>query len=137
MQRAIQELRNAELKRAESRTVADVKVEFIPPDPKPLSIGTSPLIASQFSIMVSTEWRFTGGDFDGNPVLPALAQYWNDVSGILAKAVTCALCQPARSRAEEGLSCPRRTGSDAPPELRLPPSHPLLDLVSRPPAARR
>jgi hypothetical protein len=86
MQAAIQELRNAELKRAESRTVTQVKVEFIPPDPQPVSMDAHPLTASQFSIVVSTSWQFTGGDLDGKPVLPTLAQYWNDVSQILAKA---------------------------------------------------
>lgn len=86
MQAAIQELRNAELKRVESRTEAQVKVEMIPPDPQPVSMDAHLLIASQFSIVVSTDWRFTGGDLDGKPVLPALVQYWNDVSGILAKA---------------------------------------------------
>jgi hypothetical protein len=87
MQTSIQELRNAELKRVESRSQPQVKVEMIPPDPQPVSSGDlHELIASQFSIVVSTEWRFIGGDLDGKPVLPALVQYWNDVSGILAKA---------------------------------------------------
>ena len=86
MQAAIQELRNAELKRAESRTTAQVKVEMIRPDPQPVRMNAHPLIASQFSIVASTDWQFIGGDLDGKPVLPALVQYWNDVSGILAKA---------------------------------------------------
>jgi hypothetical protein len=60
---------------------------MIPPDPQPVSSGDlHELIASQFSIVVSTEWRFIGGDLDGKPILPALVQYWNDLSGILAKA---------------------------------------------------
>jgi hypothetical protein len=44
------------------------------------------LTQSQFSIVVSTEWRFAAGDLDGQPVLPALARYWNEVGGVLAQA---------------------------------------------------
>jgi hypothetical protein len=86
MQAAIQDLRNAELKRAVSRAHAQVKVEMLPPGPQPVSMEAHPLTASQFSIVVSTDWRFIGGGLDGKPVLPGLAQYWNDVSAILAKA---------------------------------------------------
>ena len=85
-QAAIQELRNAELKRAESRAMAQVKVELTPPGPRPVSMTVQELVANQFSIVVSTQWRFTSGDFDGKPVLPVLAEYWNEVSGILTEA---------------------------------------------------
>lgn len=44
------------------------------------------LTESQFSIVVSIEWRFTGGDLNGRPVLPVLAQYWNGVNGVLEQA---------------------------------------------------
>lgn len=87
-QAAIQELRNAELKRAESRTKPQVKVELTPPGPRPVSMTVQDLVANQFSIVVSTDWQFTDGDLDGEPVLPALAEYWNQVSGVLAEAET-------------------------------------------------
>lgn len=88
MQAAIQELRNAELKRAESRTHAEVRVEMTPPSPQPVRMTAEELPASLFSITVSTDWRFTGGDLDGKPVLPTLAQYWNEASCVLTKAET-------------------------------------------------
>ena len=47
---------------------------------------TKSLIENQFSIIISTEWRFIGGDLDGKPVLPALVQYWNDVDEVLMQA---------------------------------------------------
>jgi hypothetical protein len=90
MQKAIHELRNAELKRAESRAEAEVKLEFDPPHLKSIRTGVrmdvEELTANQFSIIVSTQWRFIGGDLDGKSVLPALAQYWNEVSRVLATA---------------------------------------------------
>ncbi len=87
-QAAVQELRNAELKRAESRTKPQVKVELTPPRPRPVSTTVQDLVANQFSIVVSTDWQFTNGDLDGESVLPALAEYWNQVSGVLAEAET-------------------------------------------------
>ncbi|MGH3277691.1 MAG: hypothetical protein ACRDNW_00945 [Trebonia sp.] len=44
------------------------------------------LTENQFSIVVSTEWRFTGGDLDDEPALPALVRYWNDAGGVLVQA---------------------------------------------------
>ena len=44
------------------------------------------LAENQFSIVVSTEWRFTGGDLDDEPVLPTLVRYWNDVGQVLVQA---------------------------------------------------
>lgn len=96
-QAAIQELRNAELKRAESRTKPQVKVEVTPRGPRPpvsmtvedpVSMTVQDLVSNQFSLDVSTDWRFTDGDLDGKPVVPALAEYWNQVSGVLAEAET-------------------------------------------------
>jgi hypothetical protein len=95
MQEAIQELRNAELKRAESRAKQEVRVEMRGPGGTPLPAGVlaegvrmeaKSLTESQFSIVVSTEWRFADGDLDGRPVLPALAGYWNEVGEVLAQA---------------------------------------------------
>ena len=82
MRNVIQELRNAELKRAESRAKQEVRVEMqrygepLAADTavKGVPMDAKALTGSQFSIVVSTEWRFTGGDLDGRPVLPALAQ---------------------------------------------------------------
>lgn len=78
MQATIQELRNAELKRAESREQAEVKVEFIPgtADLRPVRMDAAALTASQFSIVVSTKWRFAGGGLDGQPVLPLQSCNW-------------------------------------------------------------
>lgn len=86
MQAAIQELRNAELKRVECRAKPRVKVETTRPNPPPVVMTIEALTAGQFHIDVSTEWQFTGGDLDGKPVIPALNEYWLQVGQILAKA---------------------------------------------------
>lgn len=95
MQAAIRELRNAELKRAESRAKQEVRVEMLGPRGKPVPAGAlaqgarmeaKSLTESQFSIVVSTEWRFAGGDLHSQPVLPALVKYWNEVGGVLTQA---------------------------------------------------
>jgi len=88
MQASIQELRHAELKRAESRARPKIRVDFTP-DPRPVTMDTDARIASRFSIDVSTEWHFTGGgNLDGTLALPVLAQYWKDLVGVLSKAET-------------------------------------------------
>jgi hypothetical protein len=94
MGNVIRELRNAELKRAESRAKQEIRVEMHRHgEPlaaniaaKGVPMEAQALTESQFSIVVSTEWRLIGGDLDGRPVLPALAQYWNDVSDVLEQA---------------------------------------------------
>jgi len=90
----IQELRNAELKRAESRAKQEMRVEMqrygepLAADTavNGLALRTDGLTESQFTIVVTTEWQFIGGDFDGRPVLLALTQYWNDINGVLKQA---------------------------------------------------
>jgi hypothetical protein len=52
------------------------------------ALRSTDLVANQFSIVVSTDWRFTDGELNGKPVLPALAEYWNQDSRVLAKAQT-------------------------------------------------
>lgn len=95
MRDLIQKLRNAELKRAESRAKQEVLVEMRGYGGRPVSPSTlvegvkmeaRSLTENQFSIVVSTEWRFTGGDLDDEPVIPALVRYWNEVDGVLAQA---------------------------------------------------
>jgi hypothetical protein len=84
VQSAIQDLRNAELKRVESRTRPQVRVELTPPNPQPVNMTVEELTASQFHIDAFTEWQFTGGEFDGKPVLPTLDEYWHEVGQIVA-----------------------------------------------------
>ncbi|MEU7894233.1 hypothetical protein AB0B45_15395 [Nonomuraea sp. NPDC049152] len=88
MQKAIQDLRNAELKRVESRTKPRVRVEMTSPNPKPAAMTVEKLTANQVHIDVSIEWQFIGGDLDGKQVLPALNEYWHEVGVILTKAET-------------------------------------------------
>lgn len=92
---AIQDLRNAELKRVESRAKQKIVVEMRGYGGRParssalvegVRMEDVSLTASQVSIEVSTEWRFTGGDLNDRPVLPTLVRYWNDVGAVLAQA---------------------------------------------------
>ena len=80
-QDTIQELRNAELKRLERRTVAEIQtaVNVIAADYPDLRLADGDTLTTK-------TWSFVGGAFDGQPVLETLRKYREEAEALIDEA---------------------------------------------------
>jgi hypothetical protein len=80
-QRAIQEMRHAELKELVSRTVADTHVEI-----NVLAADYPGQNVANGDPVTTISWVFDGADLQGQPVFETLRNYLRHVSGLVEEA---------------------------------------------------